>query len=213
MAFGAFKPLNTEQKTVLEVLTNDKIRVVVLTGASGSGKTILSLAAYLASYKNFGNGAMISRLMVDVGRALGTLPGFAEEKLDPYLICFDHNLSTLTSMPIRKARDYYKIKPVPIQLLRGASMVDCFVIIDEAQMLSEHELLTIGTRISKGSKLVLLGDLAQVDGGRNNKALITLVKHPKFIASPIAKHLHLSKTVRGKVTELFMEVFPGEENE
>lgn len=156
---------------------------------------------------------MISRLNIDVGKSLGTLPGDSREKLDPYLLGFDHNLTVLTNKPIQKARLHHKINSVPIQLLRGASLVDCFIMIDEAQHLNQKELLTIGTRVGKGSKLVLLADLQQVDGNRSNKPLIQLVTHPKFKDSDIAKHVHLSKTVRGPVTKLFLDIYEEDDSE
>lgn len=209
------KPRNREQSFALDALTDDDISVVALTGCAGSGKTILTMAMAVDKrlQKKYDK-VIITRPMSQVGKYdLGALPGGIQDKFGPYLQNYDTNLTQL--IPGTTTEDIatkMNIEIVPLQFFRGASFNKCLVICDEVQILGAMEILTIGTRIGEGSKLILLGDMDQRDEpiAKEKTGLYQFINHPKVKASPIVACIELQQCVRSETARLFSSVFSGE---
>ena len=164
---------NREQNFALNLLTDPEIDIVTLLGTAGSGKTLLTLAAALAQtldeqlYKEI----IMTRVTVPVGEDIGFLPGTEEEKMAPWMGALMDNLEVLTQ-PItgskwgRNATDEFlmsKIKVKSLNFMRGRTFLNRFVIIDEAQNLTPKQMKTLITRAGPGTKVVCLGNIAQID--------------------------------------------------
>lgn len=212
------QPRNKEQYFALDALTDDSVKVTCLTGRAGTGKTILALAAAMSKmtagiYKKI----ILTKPSSEVGRrGLGYLPGTAEEKFLPFLINFVSNFEVLFSsqrkISIEDIFNRYNIEIVPLQLMRGASFNNCFVLADEIQVCNSHEMLTLGTRLSEGSKLVIMGDLNQRDEQitKEQTGLYKFINNHLTKSSTFTASVHMRKSERGDVSELFSSVFePG----
>lgn len=200
---------NEEQLMALDALLDDNIPVVVLGGLAGTGKTILTLAAAI---QKKGDGKydriILTKPMVPVGHDIGFLPGDSNQKILPYLGNYSSNLEEIVGQEVPDPQ-MVGMQLVPIQFIRGVSWANKFVIADEIQSLTCHEMLTLGTRVAKGSKLVLMGDLSQrdTDIGIADTGLHTLVNSNLFRSSHLTAAVNLSKVERSPVTELFTEIF------
>lgn len=233
------KPRNKEQAMALSTLLDERIPVQVLAGKAGTGKTLLALAAAMQKVdEGVYNKIILTKPMSQVGQYdLGILPGTIEEKFAPFLINYASNIEVLLGEPDpgpgkrggKKKEDkpenglkgvmadffqQYRVEMVPVQLLRGASFQKAYIIADEVQVLGHHEMLTIGTRVAAGSKLVLMGDLAQRDEkiAREKTGLHKVMTDPKMHCSGLVSHLELLKVERGPVAELFSQVFEAPED-
>ena len=171
------RPLNNEQRLALHYLRDPSVSLVCLTGKAGTGKTLIALAAGLAQclegerrYERL----LVSRAIFPLGRDIGYLPGTLEEKMSPWVQPIYDNLDFLLGQrpqrqPHRgRARadellDMGVVEVTPITYIRGRSIPGQYMIIDEAQNLTQHEVKTILTRAGQGTKLVLIGDTAQID--------------------------------------------------
>jgi PhoH-like ATPase len=227
--FG-LKPRNKEQCFALDLLLDDNIKLVSITGAAGCGKTLLSLAAGLQQV--VGKGAkyehlVVSRPVQPMGKDIGFLPGTIEEKMDPWVAPIKDNLTFLLGSRYKKQvskkhgepdrefkRDPYiemffedKIEIEALTYIRGRSIPNSFMIIDECQNLTVHELKTIITRIGDGTKIVLLGDLEQIDNAGVDmftNGLTYAVE--KFKDYPIAGHITLLKGERSELATLAAKI-------
>ena len=207
-------PRNKEQRMAMDALLDDTIKVVVLTGRAGTGKTLLTLAAALdrVEKKKYSR-IILTRPMSWVGKhGLGALPGDVDEKFRPYLQNYLCNLEFMLGGNPDAVVDLvhqYRIEFIPIQLIRGASWHDAFIIADEVQTLDYHEMVTLGTRVAEGSKLIVMGDLGQ----RDEKIKIEHTGIYKFVnstgakKSPLVASLELIKSERSAVSQLFADVF------
>lgn len=172
------RPKNKEQHFALDALMDPDISLVVLAGKAGTGKTLLALAAGLEQvteqkvYKKL----TVTRPVVSMGQELGYLPGSLSEKLDPWMGPVYDNISFLFKDAVRRHKnadigrdtvEFFKdqnwLGVEALQYIRGRSLPEQFVLIDEAQNLSSHEIKTIITRAGKGTKLVFTGDPYQID--------------------------------------------------
>jgi PhoH-like ATPase len=210
---SGIKPRNREQVFALDALLDDNIKVVVLTGKAGTGKSYIVLAAALqkieeAKYKK----VVLTRPMSEVGKyKLGALPGGLDEKFGPYLLNYTTNLEQFTgsSETVQDLLDQSKFEMVPIQLMRGASFTNCLLIADEIQILPPMEILTIGSRIGEGSKIVICGDLQQRDEhiAKEKTGLYKMINDKTVKDSPLAAVVELTQIERGPVARLFCCVF------
>lgn len=216
----AIKPRNKEQYFALDALVDDSIRVVTLTGKAGSGKTLLAIAAAIAKKTNGRYDKIIlTKPSSQVGRRdLGILPGTMEEKFLPFLMNYTCNFQVVLGMQklaslgeAEHIMDEYNMEMVPLQLIRGASFNNCLVIADEVQVLDYHEMLTLGTRISEGSKLIIMGDLNQRDENiaKESTGLFRFINDNRVKRSTFTASVHMIKSERGDVSALFSDVFDG----
>ncbi len=206
------KPRNKEQSFALDLLLDPNIPVVSLIGKAGSGKTLLALASAL--HQTFGevaNDRVYSRIVVTkpvepVGKDIGFLPGTMEEKMLPWLAPIQDNLQFLfgnDKMTLEMHMDEGRIEVEAMTYIRGRSISNAFIIIDEAQNMNRHEIKTVLTRVGEGTKIVLTGDIEQIDNvyidGTNN-GLSYVVE--KFKDQEIAGHITLLKGERSKVASV-----------
>lgn len=212
-AFGV-RPKNKEQSMALAGLLDDDIKLCTLTGRAGTGKTLLTIAAGLQKIeeKKYER-IIITRPMSQVGKyELGALPGDVDEKFGPYLENYISNIQQLIGNNKHTAKDLiqmYKMEAMPMQLIRGASWVKAFIIADEVQVCDKHEMLTLGTRVGEGSKLVIMGDLGQRDEdiAREDTGIYHIINSKKMKESPLTSHIQLIKSERSALSELFADVF------
>ena len=163
-------PRNVQQRMALDLLLRDDIPFVTLLGKAGTGKTLLALAAGLSLVEDEQryNKLVVARPVVPMGNDIGYLPGEMEEKLRPWMQPIYDNLEFLFSANSKDELGNILAGMKSIQLealtyIRGRSMPDQFIIIDEAQNLTKHEIKTILTRVGENSKIVLVGDPYQID--------------------------------------------------
>lgn len=210
---SGIEPRNREQVFAMNALMNPDITVVVLTGIAGSGKTLLALAAAMELINNRTyDKVMLTRPMSEVGKyKLGALPGDLDEKFGPYLLNYMTNLEQFVSgrYAVRDLIEQSKFDIVPLQLIRGASFNKCLVIADEVQVLGHTEILTLGTRIGEGSKVVIMGDLNQRDEriSKDKTGIYKLMNDAKIKTSPIAATIGLQKCERSETARLISRVF------
>ena len=170
-AYG-IKPRNDEQKMALDALMNPKVKLVTLTGGAGTGKTLLALAAALEQENDFDH-IYISRPTVILGNQdIGFLPGDKNTKMTPFLQPLMDNLNVIKSQFKTSSREAQHLDGLlkdekliiePLAYIRGRSLGNAFFIIDEAQNLTPLEVKTIVTRAGEGTKIVLTGDIFQID--------------------------------------------------
>lgn len=167
------KPRNVMQKCALDLLLDDNVKLVSLIGQAGTGKTLLALAAALKKTfdDNIYTRIIIARSIMPLGRDIGFLPGTKEEKLRAWLAPFFDNLDYIcgdnTVDGENETKRYIlesdKFQVEAITYMRGRSLSNTWIIIDEAQNLTPHELKTIISRVGENTKIVVLGDPTQID--------------------------------------------------
>ncbi|KXG77670.1 PhoH family protein [Thermotalea metallivorans] len=213
-SYWGIKGKNAEQRMALELLLDDNIKLVTLTGKAGTGKTLLSLAAGLVKVQDerIYQKLLITKPVVPVGRDIGFLPGDKDEKLRPWVQPIYDNLEFLLD-----AKHISDIKNTLIGLknieieamtyIRGRSIPNQFIIIDEAQNLTKHEVKTIVTRVGEGSKIVMMGDTEQIDHPYLDSQCngLTYIIN-KFKDINIAGHITLKKVERSVVAQLAAEL-------
>ncbi|MBN2983351.1 MULTISPECIES: PhoH family protein [Cohnella] len=204
---------NAQQRMALELLLNDDIPLVTLTGRAGTGKTLITLAAGLMKVEDEHKfkKLLIARPVVPMGKDIGYLPGEKEEKLRPWMQPIYDNLEFL--FDTKKSGDLDKIlmglgsiQVEALTYIRGRSIPGQFIIIDEAQNLSRHEVKTIVSRVGENSKIVLLGDPEQIDHpylDAQSNGLTYLVE--QFRGEGISGHVTLEKGERSRLAQLAAE--------
>ncbi|RKD75497.1 PhoH-like ATPase [Sinobaca qinghaiensis] len=204
------KPRNVEQKMALELLLRNDIPLVTLTGKAGTGKTLLTLACGLMLTEDYGNynKLLVARPVVPMGKDIGYLPGEKDEKLRPWMQPIFDNLEYLFNAKKPGELDQIlagmgSIEVEALTYIRGRSIPDQFIIIDEAQNLTKHEVKTILTRVGEGSKIVLMGDPKQIDHpylDELNNGLAYVVE--VFKDQSISGHVKLEKGERSGLAQL-----------
>jgi PhoH-like ATPase len=209
------KPRNKEQKFALDLLMDPDIPVVTLVGKAGSGKTLMAIAAGLAQVVEEAEISRYKRLVVSrpiqpMGKDIGYLPGSMEEKMSPWLMPIQDNLRFLMGNDKETLKMYTDNGTIEIEALtyiRGRSLADSFIIIDEAQNLSAHELKTIITRVGENTKIVLTGDIEQIDNiyvDETSNGLTYAIE--KFKSYELCGHITLIKGERSKVATLAAKI-------
>lgn len=201
--FSDVTPRNKEQQFALHALRREDLPVVSLTGLAGSGKTFLALMAGLDALNTNGyERIIVTRNIEPVGREIGFLPGDVNEKMSPWMSPlmdnFRHHFKdkTFFEMMIEKGQ----IEIAPLSFIRGRTFSNSYVIVDEAQNASIHELKTIITRIGEGSKIVLMGDTDQIDTAyldKRSNGLAIVVE--KLKTTHLSAHIHLKRGVRSDI--------------
>ena len=163
------KPRSAQQKFAMNLLMDPTIELVTLVGRAGSGKTLLAAAAALHHVLNKESPfqrALLSRPVQPMGRDIGFLPGTVEEKLAPWMSAINDNLELLLASDLRmidQLKESGTLQVEPLTYIRGRSIPNSFIILDEAQNLTIQEIKTVLTRVGEGSKIVLTGDVEQID--------------------------------------------------
>jgi len=207
-------PRNPEQQLAFDILLDDSVKLVTLVGKAGTGKTLLAIAAGLhkVAEENIYNRLLVSRPVFPMGRDLGFLPGDIEEKLSPWMQPIFDNVELLLSgheAEKRHSKGYKELMAMGIMeietltYIRGRSIPNQFLIVDEAQNLTPHEIKTIVTRAGEGTKIVLTGDPYQIDNPYVDSAsngLTYVVERLK--GQRISGHMTMSKGERSELAEL-----------
>ena len=208
------RPRNREQHFALDALLNDQVKLVTLVGKAGTGKTLLALAAALqkAVEERAYQKVLVSRPIFPLGRDIGYLPGDIEQKLNPWMQPIFDNLELLMGLTPgerkqgrgpREFMDLGVLAIEPLTYIRGRSIPNQFLIVDEAQNLTPHEVKTILTRVGDLTKIIFTGDPYQVDNpyvDSSSNGLTYLVN--KFRGEEIAAHITMTKGERSVLAEL-----------
>tara|TARA_Y100000034_G_scaffold136141_1_gene211059 strand:- start:1043 stop:2365 length:1323 start_codon:yes stop_codon:yes gene_type:complete len=206
-------PRNKEQSFLLDALMDPKIEIITAIGKAGSGKTICAIAAALEQtiderYSVYSR-VIVSRPVQPLGKDIGFLPGSLEEKMTPWLMPIQDNLQFLMGNDKLTLDIYMQKGTIEIEALtyiRGRSISNAFIIVDEAQNLTIHELKTIITRVGEGTKIVLTGDVEQIDNvyiDATTNGLTHAVE--KFKNFDLASHVTLHRGERSKVATFAAE--------
>ena len=208
---------NLEQSIAFDLLLNDDIKLVSLVGMAGTGKTLLCVAAGLLKTleDQIYTKMLVSRPIYPLGKDLGFLPGSIEEKLNPWMKPILDNLEFLMSehhassgkASIKDLLEQEIISVEPLTYIRGRSIPNQIMIIDEAQNLTPHEIKTIITRAGEGTKIILTGDVCQIDNpwvDSTSNGLTHVIE--RFKNDPIAGHITLIKGERSTLATLASEL-------
>jgi PhoH-like ATPase len=207
-------PRNREQSFALDALLDDNVKIVTLVGKAGTGKTLLAIAAGLqkTAEENVYNRLLVSRPVFPMGRDLGFLPGDIEEKLTPWMQPIFDNVELLLTGhegEKRHSKGYKELMAMgildiePLTYIRGRSIPNQYMIVDEAQNLTPHEIKTIVTRAGEGTKIVLTGDPYQIDNpyvDAESNGLTYVVERLK--EQTISGHITMTKGERSELAEL-----------
>jgi PhoH-like ATPase len=215
-AVAGIRPMNHQQRMAFDLLLDQSVELVSLVGKAGTGKTLLAMAAglYLTLEQKHYSRVLVSRPVVPMGKDIGYLPGAKNEKLSHWMQPLFDNLEFIMSVyhkPTIKSLDQLITSKVieleALSYIRGRSLPGQYIIIDEAQNLSPHEIKTIVSRAGEGSKVVLTGDPQQIDSpylDANSNGLTYLAE--AFKTQPLAGHITLEKSERSKLAELAAEL-------
>lgn len=217
-------PRNVQQTMAFDLLMDDEVRLITLLGSAGTGKTLLAVAAGMA--KTFSEERyeklLVARPIMPLGRDIGYLPGDKDEKLTAWMQPIFDNLTYLmgmrstpmqptdaqsTEMKIRKLMADGKLVLEPLTYIRGRSIPRQFMIVDEAQNLTPHEIKTIVSRVGEGTKVVLTGDIQQIDNpylDQSSNGLSYLIEKMKGVN--IVGHVSLTKSERSDLASLAAEM-------
>ncbi len=212
------QPLNIEQRCVIDLLLRDNIDLVTLVGHAGTGKTLLALCCGL--YKVFDEGQyskiLVSRPIIPLGKDIGYLPGTKEEKLYHWMqpiydnlefICECANGEGNGSSTLEWVMKSRKLEMEAVTYIRGRTLPKVFMIIDEAQNLTHHEVKTIISRAGKNTKVILTGDPTQIDNpylDKDSNGLTYVIN--KFKGQSLYGHVLLDKTERSKLAEIATKI-------
>ena len=205
-------PRNAEQTFALEILNDQDIKLVGLTGKAGTGKTLLALAAALKQNKVY-HQILLARPIVSLSnKDMGFLPGDQKQKIAPYMQPLFDNLNVIKSQLGQNSADLKVIDELQqsgrfeieaLAFIRGRSLTDTFCIIDEAQNLTPHEVKTIITRAGENTKMVFTGDLQQIDSpylDMQSNGLAYMID--KMKGEDLFGHVNLVKGERSELSEL-----------
>jgi len=206
-------PRNKEQTFAYDLLFDDDVPLVSLIGRAGSGKTLMAIAAGLEQVLGFGDRKykkiVVSRPVQPLGKDIGFLPGTMEEKMMPWLMPLQDNLEFILGDKTQ-FKTYFEKGTIEIEALtyiRGRSISNAFIIIDEAQNLTAHEVKTIITRVGEGTKIILTGDIEQIDNIYTNETSNGLTYAiEKFKNSELVGHITFKKGERSKIATLASKV-------
>ena len=210
------KPRNREQHFAFDALLDDRIKLVTLMGKAGTGKTLMAMAAGLKRTvldREFRR-LVVARPTISMGKELGFLPGSLDEKLSPWMQPIHDALELLSDLNMgsdhRRSTDLMRSGTIVVEALsyiRGRSIANQFMVIDEAQNLTPLEVKTIVTRVGNGTKIVFTGDPYQIDNpyvDSSSNGFNYIIS--KFRDFPIAAHIELQKGERSELAELAANV-------
>ena len=213
---SGIKPKNAEQAFAVNALMNDNIKLVVLQGVAGTGKTLLALAAALEQHKSYHQIILARPLVPLSNRDIGFLPGDANDKISPYMEPLWDNLKFIKNQFKENERKFKeltamqeegKIMITPLAFIRGRSLSNVIFIVDEAQNLTPHEVKTIITRAGENTKIIFTGDINQIDTpylDENSNGLAYLIDRVK--GEKLFSHVKLEKGERSELANLANEL-------
>ncbi len=204
-------PRNAEQAFAFEVLMDPNVLLVALSGKAGTGKTLLALAAALDQADRYGQIMLARPIVALANKDLGALPGTEQEKVRPYMQPLFDNLNVIKSQfkggkqqaELEKLQQDNKLIIEALAYLRGRSLADAIVIVDEAQNLTPHEVKTIITRAGEGTKMIFCGDVEQIDSpylDSQSNGLAYMID--KMRGETLFAHVNLIKGERSELSEL-----------
>jgi PhoH-like ATPase len=221
-------PRNLQQTMALDLLMDDSVQLVSLIGSAGTGKTLLALAAGMAKVLNeqVYTKLLCARPIMPLGRDIGYLPGDKDEKLTAWMQpIFDnmtyllgnrlsgsdnehktHTTPSSVEQRIKQLMDSGQVVLEPLTYIRGRSIPHQFMIVDESQNLTPHEVKTIASRVGDGTKLILTGDATQIDNpylDAGSNGLSFLVERLK--GKSLIGHITLAKSERSALASLVTE--------
>lgn len=209
-------PRNAEQVFALHAILNPNVKLVTVQGIAGTGKTLLALAGALEQKRDFKQIYMARPVVPLSNKDIGFLPGDIKSKLNPYMEPLFDNLKMIQHQFDEKDKEFKNITEAvekeklvitPLAYIRGRSLSNIFFIVDEAQNLTPHEVKTIITRAGENTKIILTGDIYQIDtpylDSESNglSVLIDKIKH-----HPIYAHIRLEKGERSELANLAGEL-------
>lgn len=210
-AYGV-TPRNAEQTFALHAVLNAEVPLVTITGAAGTGKTLLALAGGLEQRRLFRQIYLARPIVPLSNRDIGFLPGDVKSKIDPYMQPLWDNLGIIKNQYAERDREYKRLEEmvemdklhiVPLAYIRGRSFANVIFIVDEAQNLTPHEVKTIITRAGERTKIVMTGDIFQIDTpylDAQSNGLSYLIDRLK--GSPLYAHVNLDKGERSELANL-----------
>lgn len=213
------KPRNKEQVFAFDLLMDPNISLVSLVGRAGSGKTLMAIAAgisqtiqdpFKVGEEPIYNRLVISRPIQPMGKDIGYLPGTMEEKMHPWLKPIQDNLQYILGNDKATLEEYMDKGIIEVEALtyiRGRSIANAYIIIDEAQNLTVHEIKTILTRVGDNTKIILTGDVEQIDNiyvDETSNGLVHTVE--KFKEHDVAGHITLLKGERSRLATLASDI-------
>lgn len=217
--WGIF-PRNLEQNFALDILLNDKIKLVTITGKAGTGKTLLAIASGLlkTTDEDIYQKLLVSRPIFPLGKDIGFLPGDIDDKLNPWMQPIFDNLEYLmggSTIPRQKKINKGYLELInqgmlavePLTYIRGRSIPNQYFVVDEAQNLTRHEIKTIVTRAGEGTKIIFTGDPYQIDHpyiDSSNNGLTYIIE--KFKTKEIAAHITLTRGERSELASIGAEI-------
>ncbi len=209
-------PRNAEQSFAVHALLNPQVKLVTISGKAGTGKTLLALAAALETRSQYRQ-ILLTRPVIPLSnKDIGFLPGDIQSKIKPYMQPLFDNLGVIRGQFSEKSEMFQRLQMMledekltiePLAYIRGRSLVKMFMIVDEAQNLTPHEVKTIITRAGEGTKIVFTGDINQIDHpylGIRSNGLSTLID--KMQGQKIYAHIDLQKGERSELAELASDI-------
>ncbi|MBQ4032859.1 MAG: PhoH family protein, partial [Paludibacteraceae bacterium] len=210
-AFG-IEPRNSEQSFAMNALLDDNIKLVCITGKAGTGKTLIALAAALEKHNEYKQILLARPIVALANKDLGYLPGTEKDKISPYMQPLFDNLSVIRNQFGSDSRENNTIVEMQqsgqlvieaLAFIRGRSLSNSYIIVDEAQNLTPHEIKTIITRAGENTKVVFTGDVQQIDQPYldmlSNGLVYTI---DKMRGQDIFAHVNLIKGERSYLSEL-----------
>jgi len=210
-AYG-ISPKNAEQTFALDAILNPEIPLVTLSGAAGTGKTLLALAGALEQRRQFRQIYLARPVVPLSNKDLGYLPGDVQSKVNPYMQPLWDNLSVIKNQFAESSKEYKRIDDmiekeklhiVPLAYIRGRSFSNIMFIVDEAQNLTPHEIKTVITRAGEGTKIIMTGDIFQIDTpylDKHSNGLSYLID--RLRGNRLYAHINLEKGERSELANL-----------